>query len=230
MVTDFNQNDILVQRGTGTMAGTTTSITPSTAIDREDSILLVNFMTSSSTFGEDPADTAIRATLDGSNNIIITRNSAGSSILFAWQVITFPEDFISVVHGVQSQADTVTSNTATISSVDLTKSVVAGTVQAFFDQALGSGSSTTVNDFDSVSGSLELEDATTVRFIRGEGTGTWDVGYQVITFAGGDINREIQMQPSCCFFFINPIIDLFKSIWASFILLINSFAVLMVWI
>ncbi len=222
MVTDFNEDEIFVQRGTGTMAGLTTSITPPIVVDREDSILIVNFMTSSGTVGEDPADTAIRSTLDGSNNIVITRNSAGSGIPFAWELITFPEDFISVQHGVQSQSAGVENNTATITAVDLTKSVVTGTVHSFFSQSLGSGSSTTVNDFDSVTGLLELEDSTTVRFVRGHDQGTWDVGYQVISFAtaGGDINQGIQMQPSCCFFFLKPLIDWLDTVWT--FLLINS--------
>lgn len=187
MITDWNQNNVFVQSGTGSMAGTSTVITPSTAIDREDSILLVTYQTSAVSVNEQPNDSAISAQFDSSNHIVIQRNSAGSAIEYAWQVITFPEDFISVQHGNHTQSAGQENQTSTVTSVgNINNSFAIGTVSASLTGLnVGRGSSAVDSDFDAVTGKIELENPTTVRFTRGDDTGSWDLGYQVIEFTAG---------------------------------------------
>ena len=187
-VTDFNSNAIFVQRGTGSLAGTTTSISPPIDVNRTDSVLTVNFMTSSNVLGEDPADTGISATLDGSipTDIDIERNTAGSAIEFAWEIITFPPNSITVQHGIHSQSGGTANATSTITPVsDIDRALAIGTVESFCCRTMGSGNSTTVNDFDSIAGKIELETVDTVRFVRGDDNGSWNVGFQIVEFGGG---------------------------------------------
>jgi len=200
-ITDFNSNGIFVQRGTGSLAGTTTSISPPIDVDREDSVLVVNFMTSSGTLSEDPADTGISATLDASlpTDIVIQRNTAGSAIQFSWEIITFPPGAITVQHGVHHQnAGTANATSTIIPVADIDLALATGTVESFCCRSMGRGSSTTINDFDSISGKITLDAVDTVRLVRGDDQGSWDVGFQVVAFSvgGGDINQGIQMQPS----------------------------------
>ena len=204
---DFNDDSVLVQRGVGSFTGLNTTITPATAIDREDSLLFVTHRTNNTAFGWSPDISSISAYLDSSNDIILEREAATDSILFSWEIITFLDDsFVSVTHGIHSQSGGTLNATEAVTVNSLSNSFAIGTEGNPFCYCNGRGSSTIGSGYNATMGTIELQDTSTVRFVRDDSTGTWDVGYQVIEFspAVADPNDDLQWQPSCCFFYIMP--------------------------
>ena len=193
MIADFNDDDVFVQRGTGTLTGTTTTVTPSTSIDRTKSLLFVTYRTTDDVVSQPPNVGSIKATLDGSNNIVISRDTSGATINFSWQIVTFPSNQISVQHGIHSKTAGQQTGTSTVTSVGtLANSFAIGTVSnGLMGLSVGSGSTTTGSDFDSTTGTIKLTNANTVTFTRGDENGSWDVGYQVVEFLNGTTFNQI---------------------------------------
>lgn len=208
MIPDFNQNNISVQRGTGTLTGTTVTIIPPVAVDRTNTMLFVNYRTSGADYGESPNRASVSSTLNPSNQIVIQRSTTGINLIYSWQLVSFPSDFASIQHGIIHQNIGVSDTSTAITTVgNLANAFAVGTVNAYSSESVGRGSSSTVNDFDTVFGFFKLTDASTLNVIRGNsGSGDFDVGYQVVEWTAGvgGVNQDIQMQPSCCFFFTLP--------------------------
>jgi len=177
MITDFNQDDILVQRGTGNMSGLTEGISPPTVIAQNSTLLFVNYRLDGAVFAEFPNRTAVNADLNSTGDIILNRNSTGVNIIYNWQTVTFPDGFLNVQHGLHSQVSGEFNETSTIIPVqNVSNAFAIGTVGEYYTQSMGSGSSNTANNFDDVFGLMTLESDNTLRFTRGSSNGSF-MGY-----------------------------------------------------
>jgi len=189
-IVDFNDNGVLVQRGTGTFSGLTDTITPPIAIDREQSLLFMNFRTVGGSFGETPDRSSFLATIDTNNDIFIQRNSSAISLAYAWQTISFLADQARVQHGTHQQMPGESNMTEFIPPfgtqvINASKAFAIGTVGGYYTQSMGSCSSTLSNNFDCAFGYMELVNGSTLRLIRGEADGEWNMGFQVTEFLFG---------------------------------------------
>jgi len=189
-IVDFNDNGVLVQRGTGTFSGLTDTITPPIAIDREQSLLFMNFRTVSGAFGETPDRSSFLATIDTNNDIFIQRNSSAISLDYAWQTISFLADQARVQHGTHQQLPGESNMTEFIPPfgtqvINASKAFAIGTVGGYYTQSMGSCSSSVSNNYDCAFGYMELVNGSTLRLIRGDATGEWNMGFQVTEFLFG---------------------------------------------
>ncbi|EPA05703.1 hypothetical protein, partial [Candidatus Nitrosarchaeum limnium] len=192
-VLDWNNLNVKVQRGTTTIASSTTSKTltagtdfTGTAADRSRSLLFVSFVKESATSPFVPNTSYIRATIDSSGNLVFTRNTSEATVItINWTLVQLPVDYANIRHGVHTQSSGTANNTFDLTlgdSVNLARSFVIGTVCTPFGCGSGSSSSTTGGAIDRLQATLTLDDADTVRVTRGDGTDSFSVGYQVIEF------------------------------------------------
>lgn len=241
-IIDLNNVNVLVQRGIATMPPATAllTVTPPTAINGSRTMLFASHMLNSGLDAE--VDTgSFTARIDGLNRLEFDRDDPDTVTLnIRWETITFLDGSVYVQY---RQFDDTTATGADVQQtgvvdfvatpVVFANSFATGTVHT----PLGLGQAREPNGpqggWDRVAYTVELIDADTVSVVTNDGASLADVWFQVVQFnnvgAVGDINRNIQQQPSCCFFFLKPIIDLLKSAWSGFILLINSFTVIMAW-
>ena len=184
MIVDTNNDNIRVQRGIGTMNSTTLNMTiiPPIGIERDQTFLLVNFKTTGAEFGEFPNRTAISATIDPSNNIILQREAGSISIDYSWQAVENIAGGFTVFHDIHHQEQGQSNETSTITGITNASNAFAiGTVSSYYTQTVGRGNSSET-EFDTIFGLMKLEDNSTVRFTRGDSSGSWDVGFQVLEF------------------------------------------------
>jgi len=185
-IIDWNQNNISVQMGQASLTGTTLSVSPPTDVIRNQTLLLVSHRTTASEFEDEPDDSALFATLDGSSppDMVFERiDSADPSLEINWQLISFPSDFAKIQHLTHLQAIATQNDTATITTVgNFSKSIAIGTSMSPMGFSNGKASKSDTDQFGEAHGKITLEDASTVRFERGLSTGSWELGYQVIEF------------------------------------------------
>ena len=185
-IIDWNQNNISVQSGQATLTGTTLSVSPTTDVIRNQTLLLVSHRTTNSEFEDEPDDSALFAHLDGSSppDMVFERiDSADPALLINWQLISFPSDFANIQHLTHNQTIGIENDTATITSVgNFSKSIAIGTSMSPMGFSNGKSSKSDTDAFGEAHGKITLENATTVRFERGLSTGNWTVGYQVFEF------------------------------------------------
>lgn len=122
-----------------------------------------------------PSEQAVRVDLTNATTVTATRNSASASNSSEVRatVIEFSANLVQSVQQGTIVISAVTSNTATITSVDTTRSVV------IFQGFLGNTTGTTLGR---ASCSLVLTNATTVTATKGNATNSATVGYTVIQF------------------------------------------------
>ncbi|WP_371504377.1 LamG-like jellyroll fold domain-containing protein, partial [Nitrosopumilus adriaticus] len=193
-VFDWNNLDVNVQRGqttisSGSSSKTLIADTDFTESERTRSLLFASFIKDDTAFDYSPNKSFIHATIEsGTNNLVFSRNSGSSApaIEINWTLVTLPEDFVKVRHGTHTQNNTQFNTTFDLgggdSIVNTGKAFVIGTVCTPFGCGTGSGSSTNPGSIDRIQATLELDDENTIRVIRGDGTGTFTVGYQTIEF------------------------------------------------
>ena len=159
-----------VQRGTGSIPGTNTSVTiPITAVDLTKSIVLVNYYVN-----DTPARALVKATfVDDSHLLFEVAGGTGSITIFNWQVIEF-ESVKSLQKGtiLLSGAGIVTS-TQTITPVDLSKAVI-------FISYTGNGTSTSGRNYFI---RYRLYSQNTIEFIvYTDSEQTFNISWQVVEF------------------------------------------------
>ena len=185
-IVDWNQNNISVQRGQSTLSGTSLTVSPPTDVIRNQTILLSTFRTSNAEFEDEPDDAGLFAHLDDSSppNIIFERfNGTDAGLLINWELISFQSDFTTIQHVIHNQTAGTSNATETVNSVgNLTNAFAIGTVGTPMGYANGKGSESTTDSFGEISGTMDIEDSTTVRLVRGQSAGSWDVGFQVVEF------------------------------------------------
>lgn len=237
-VTDLNNDEFFVQRGSLTMPeGTALStVIPPIAVNRSHTVLFASHMINSG-LDADSDESMFTARLNPSNQIEFDRDDDACggtglcSLSIRWELITFPDSFAEVQYvqfddTISTSANVQQTGSITIPSVNFANSIAIGTIHTPLGLGQGRSASAPVGGFDRLAYTVELTNATNVDVVTNDGASVADIWVQVIEFQQfgglGDINDDIQQQPSCCFFFINPIIEYIKSIWLGFILLINS--------
>jgi fibronectin type 3 domain-containing protein len=172
------------QRGLSPMGGTATTltITPPTAVDRTRTLLFVSARTGTgSSTTMPPSQVGLFATINASGQIVIEREATGPQLLIAWEVIEFDPGVMSVQHLTINLAAGQTTTTATIPSVNLSRSLAFGTVSVPFGHGGARASTTTGGAIDRNQFTVGLDNSTTARVTRGDGTGTAKIGVQVWT-------------------------------------------------
>jgi len=213
---DWGNNATFVQRGEASISGTSLSVSPSTDVIRNQSLLFVTLRSTNNEFDNEPDDLAILSHLDNSipPNIIFEKVSATDTVELSWEIISFPLRSLFVQHGIHSQSAGVSNSTSTIPrAVDnVTQAFVIGTTWIQNGYSGGKGSFSTSDVFGEVTGVMTLDNNTTARFERDVSVGSWDVGFQVVEFqgnfstvametVGGDIETNATTGdpiPACC--------------------------------
>ncbi len=186
-IIDWGSDKISVQRGQDTLTGTSLSVSPITDVIRNQTILLSTFRTTNDDFEEAPDDAGLFAHLDDSTppNIIFERvDGTDAGLLINWELISFPLKNIFIQHGIHNQTAGTTNSTTTLDRpvANVTTAFAVGTVGTPQGYASGKGSYSTDDRFGEITGTMTLDDSTTVRLVRGLSAGSWDVGFQVIEF------------------------------------------------
>ena len=186
-IVDWGSDEILVQRGQDTITGTSLSVSPVSDVIRNQTILFVTFGTTNDEFEDAPDDAGLLAHLDNSSppNIIFERvDGSDPGLLINWELISFPLDTAFVHHGIHNQSAATSNSTSTLSRpvANVTTAFAVGTVGTPLGYASGKGNFSTNDAFGEITGTMTLDDSTTVRFERGLSVGSWDVGFQVVEF------------------------------------------------
>lgn len=184
-IVDFNQDDIFVQRGLVSLVSNNVTVSPPIDIIRNQTILLFSWMTNSGEFDEEPADASIMGTIttDSPPDILFSRDSTNDQMEIEWQVISLPDYFSTVQHGVHHQDTGVGNTTQSINTLtNSSRAFVIGTSAGLFGYGMGSSNSTESNHFDVSTAQLTLENSTAFRIERGETNAEFDVGWQVVEF------------------------------------------------
>ncbi len=185
-IVDLNNTSYSVQRGVGSILSgeSVDTITP-TAFNKTNSMLFVSFNTNGD-FTQDPQDVAVKATINGADDIIIERvsTSGANTIDYAWELIEFLDGFLIAQHFNGSQAGGTSVSLETIPTPvgNLTRSWAIGTVASPFGLGNGMSDSTTGGSFDRTTATITLNSTSEVELVRGDGTDSYDVGLQVIEF------------------------------------------------
>jgi len=239
-IVDLNNDDFFVQRGTVMMleGNDLVTISPPIPIDRARTIVFASHNTNGE-LDVDSDETQFTATINSLNQIILDRDDAlcGTPLCdlnISWEAVSFPDDFVNVQHlqfddtiatGSNVQQTGVVNFVAT--PVVFANSIAIGTVHTPLGLGQARTASSSTGAFDRLTYTVELMDADTVNVVTNDGQALADIWFQVVEFeqfGAGDINSGIQQQPSCCFFFIKPLVDWIGSIWT--FLLINSVGII----
>jgi hypothetical protein len=192
-IVDFNENLISSQRGQLTMTSVSTAgVVPPITVAQNQTMLLISHQTGNADTSESPDTSTLIATLNSTGGIDFTRPSATGTLDINWELITFPDTLLSIEHGVHHQDAGTTNATSTVTTVsDLDTSFAIGTEGLI---GYGTGSSDNIVDASSsfldVIATVDLEDTSTVRFVRGTSVGDFDVGFQVISFVSQAIFNQ----------------------------------------
>lgn len=184
-VVDLNRTGVLVQRGQGTLDSgeTVDTVTPS-AYNKTNSLLFVSYNTNGD-FSQDPDDVAVKATINGADDIIIERADASSQTVdYSWELIEYEDGFLVAQHfnGTQVDAESVSFEPIPIAVGNVSRSWAIGTMSSPFGLGNGLSDSTAIGAFDRSTGTITLENATHVELVRGTGTDSFEVGLQVVEF------------------------------------------------
>ena len=238
-IIDLNNDEFFVQRGTVAMPENTDLVTvnPPIAIDRARTIVFASHNTNGE-LDVDSDETQFTAEINALNQIEFDRDDAACGtplcdLSIRWEAVSFPDEFVNVQHltfddtiatGSNVQQTGVVNFVAT--PVVFANSIAIGTVHTPLGLGQARTASSATGSFDRLTYTVELMDADTVNVVTNDGQALADTHFQVIEFlqfGAGDINSGIQQQPSCCFFFIKPLLDWLGSVWT--FLLINSLVI-----
>ncbi len=194
-VVDWNDSGFVFQNGTGTLVSgvTTDTITPSPAIDRRHTIVLMT------TQIEDELDATAdehgaTISLNVVNDIVIERDdavcpSSNCEVNYRWELTTFPTTFANVTHGeidstIESSSDEAQSTIDIFSPAvtNFDRSIAIGTTQTPFGLGNGRDSSGGPGSWDRLAYTLELLNNTAVNGTTNNGQETPNIPYQVIEF------------------------------------------------
>jgi len=184
-IVDLNTTGVNVQRGLGTIdSGETIDTIVPTAYNKTNTILFVSYSTNGM-FAQDPEDVAVKATINGADNIIIERTTASvDTVDYSFELIEFEDGFLIAQHFNGTQADGTTDSFATIPTAvgNFSRSWAIGTVSSPFGLGNGLSDSTVNGGFDRTTATITLQNATHVELVRGTGISSYEVGLQVIEF------------------------------------------------
>ncbi len=192
-IVDYNQNDIFSQRGQLSMSTATASVTPPIAIVQNQTMLLFSHTTSDGDLTASPDTSTVHATIDATGDIDFFRPVATGTLEINWELVSFPDTLLTIEHGIHHQDIGTRNATSTITPVGtLANSFAIGT-EGLIGYGTGSGDNATdsVASFLGVIATVELEDDSTVRVVRGTSTGDFDIGFQVLEFAGQIFNQTV---------------------------------------
>jgi len=209
---------IIFQFNVSTITGTSLTVSPSTDVIRNQTLLFATIRSTTNEFDNEPDDLAVLAHLDNSSppDIIFEKVSSTETVDISWELISFPLRSLFVQHGIHNmtagQSNTTSSLIRPVQNV--TEAFVIGTVniQNGYSGGKGSLSGDGMDNFGEVTAKMTLDDTTTARFERGQSVGSFDVGFQVVEFqgifsvvametVGGDIETNSTTSesiPACC--------------------------------
>ncbi len=191
-IVDFNENKIFTQRGQLSMATATASVTPPIAIVQNQTMLLFSHTTSDGDLTASPDTSTVHATIDATGDIDFFRPVATGTLEINWELISFPDTLLTIEHGIHHQNIGTTNAISTITPVQsLERSFAIGT-EGMFGHGTGSGDNAVdaTSSFLDIISTVNLEDNSTVRFVRGTSVGDFDIGFQVLNF-GAIFNQTI---------------------------------------
>lgn len=172
------EGGVSVRRGLESIQSTKASATTPvnvalSTVDLAKSFVLISERTNSTSTIIDEEWT-IRARLTSGTNLELTRNETGIAMTVAWQVVQM--EGASVQRNVTTINAGAASATATISSVDTTKSFLVMSRR-------GAGASNGIEAEYQVRG--ELTNTTTLTFTRGTTTNSVDIAWEVVSLSDG---------------------------------------------
>ena len=182
VVTFDDPGDIAVQRPTGTLTGTSLTLTLATPADPRTTFVLAS-ATSPSTGGADIGARAIRAHLSSPTTVEIVRQVAGEPLDVSVQVVTLREGS-TVRHGTVDLGVNEPVATVSIDPVDMARATAMSTVTMPGPVAGGSTDMTADDVVGEASATVEVTDPTTVTLTRDARTAAASFGWQVIEWAG----------------------------------------------
>ena len=196
-VVDWHDLEVKSQRGQATLLDNFTSVTiiPPNSFDRTRTILHISYRLVKKLEGEEEEsgdkytdNRAVSATINASNQIVVTREGMDKDLEINWEITEFPKKRIKVEYNSITQADLTSNSTATVNEVNTTaRSFVISPVQSPFGFGNGRVNANDTDDedvFDRSTWTLDLENSTTVRAIRGDGTDLATVEFMVIQICG----------------------------------------------
>lgn len=157
-----------IQRGTVTLTGVGSNTATITAVDPTNSIL--RWLGASHSTGT-TTDGLARIDLTNATTVTATRQGTGGNLVVSFEVIEYYPGVIKSVQRGTITLATVTSNTATITSVDTTKATL---------EMLGWNTNDTANNPTNWDVRIVLTNATTITGTMGTASATVGLGYQVV--------------------------------------------------
>ncbi len=187
---DYNDNKIFSQRGQLSMATATASVTPPIAIVQNQTMLLFSHTTSDGDLTASPDTSSVHATIDSTGDIDFFRPTATGTLEINWELISFPDTLLSIEHGIHHQDIGTTNATSPITPVLHLESSFAIGTEGMFGHGTGSGDNAVdaTSSFLDIISTVNLEDNSTVRIVRGTSVGDFDIGFQVLSL-GLTINQ-----------------------------------------
>ena len=191
-IADYNDNQIFSQRGQLSMSTTTASVTPPIAIVQNQTMLLFSHTTGDGDLTASPDTSTVHATIDATGDIDFFRPVATGTIEINWEVVSFPDTLLSIEHGIHHQAIGTRNATSTVTPVGTFSNSLAIGTEGMMGYGTGSGDEATdaTASFLDIISTVELEDNSTVRVVRGTSTGDFDIGFQVIEYVGGQVFNQ----------------------------------------
>lgn len=179
-----NSTDILVQKGSTSLTGTTTSVdvTLGTSINASKAFVLVGFQNAAGSLSS-IGRRFVRARLIGSSKIRIDRDvaDAGDTLdEIAWQVVEL-RDGSSVQSGTVSFSSGNSQQTVSISSVDTTRAIAFGSAQPAAGQCMGK-TPYVGDDIPGVASATLALSSTSFTARRNNTAATADIGWFVVEF------------------------------------------------
>lgn len=165
--------------------GNTSNTATITAVDTTKAVLFLGGFTTTVTAGTAYGSSNPYVALTNATTVTATRNSSTSAVTVRGTIVEFVSSAISSVQSGTIVLSGVTSNTATISSVDTSKSVVLW---------LGHITNSTSSNVSRAWGSFVLTNATTVTFSRSVSNNVLTGSFMVVEFASGILNSAPQVK------------------------------------
>jgi len=191
-------NTVFVQNGTGTINGTTPSLTflPPVNVTQEASILLCTYFIENGALNERPRDSTMSCGLDPLvTNASITAMSSitgsGMNINFHWQLITdLFDNETEIEHGSETISGGVGAVAETIGEVNATNTIALLGVQTPFGHGYGQSDAPASGNYDRVAFSLFFTTNTTLNIQRADSGNTGVVEWQVLEFLSVGVNPQ----------------------------------------
>ena len=197
---DWNDANVVVQRGVRLMGATSTSTTlvagsAFNTVDPARSMIICESVNNESNFSPPTDEWALNMEFNG-NDIDITRQAqGGNTTTIHWVIVEFPAGFATVDHLVHTMGSGVTSNSDTITAlVDFNNAFPMGTTTGgtfSYHGARPSAALTGAGAIDQIMPSADLTSNTNVNFVRDAGGTAIRITYQVVEFLAGVAPREL---------------------------------------